>query len=255
MLWYKAWLDTRWRFLIGLVLLTCSAVGIVFTYPRVLRLMPLVPTLDLGGELGRRVREAAELAREYRGFVWSQWFRQTPTQIGTLFAVFLGSGGLVTGGSGSGGLFTLSLPASRNRVLGVRAAAGLWELAALALVPSLLIPLVSPAVGASYSVVDALTHALCLFVGGSVFFSLAILLSTVFGDLWRPLLMALLVAVLVGVCEMVLRDASRFGIFTLMSGEVYFRSHAVPWVGLVTSATLSVALLYGASVSFARRDF
>ena len=26
MLWYKAWLETRWRFITGLVLLVCAAV-------------------------------------------------------------------------------------------------------------------------------------------------------------------------------------------------------------------------------------
>src|SRR5206468_435339 len=114
MLWYKSWLDTRWRFLIGLALLMLAAAGAVFTYPKVLQLMPMVPT-DVGGELGRRVREAAQLSREYRGYIWSQWFRQTPTQLGTLFAVLLGSGGLFGHGSGDGALFTLSLPVSRSQ--------------------------------------------------------------------------------------------------------------------------------------------
>src|SRR5260370_15354436 len=35
MLWYKSWLETRWRFLIGLVLLLFSALSTVFTYPQV----------------------------------------------------------------------------------------------------------------------------------------------------------------------------------------------------------------------------
>ena len=29
MLWYKSWLETRWRFLIGFALLTLSAMGCV----------------------------------------------------------------------------------------------------------------------------------------------------------------------------------------------------------------------------------
>ena len=35
MLWQKMWLETRWRFLIGLALMACSAGGVVFTYPHV----------------------------------------------------------------------------------------------------------------------------------------------------------------------------------------------------------------------------
>ena len=33
MLWYKAWLDTRWRFLIGLALLVSIALGNALSYP------------------------------------------------------------------------------------------------------------------------------------------------------------------------------------------------------------------------------
>src|SRR5437899_6912286 len=79
MLWYKSWLETRWRFLIGLGLLLCSAAATVFTYPQVLKLIPMVPT-NAGGPLGQRIREAAELSREYRGYVWSQWFRENLSQ-------------------------------------------------------------------------------------------------------------------------------------------------------------------------------
>ena len=82
MLWYKSWLETRWRFLIGLALLLCLAGATVFTYPQVMKLMPMVPT-NVTGPLGERIREAAALARDYRGYVWSQWFRQN------LIAVFV----------------------------------------------------------------------------------------------------------------------------------------------------------------------
>src|SRR5258708_1825514 len=147
MLWHKAWMETRWRFSIGLMLLMCSAAGVVFTWPQVVRLMPLAQSLDVGGGDGRQVKEKGELSRGHRGYVWSHWFRQELMQMGTLFAVLLGTGGLLSQPSGGAVLFTLSMPASRNRVLGVRAAAGLAELLVLAMVPSLLIPLLSPAVG------------------------------------------------------------------------------------------------------------
>src|SRR5260370_29538358 len=135
MLWYKSWLETRWRFLIGLVLLMCSAAATVLAYPKVMKLMPLVPTLALSGEIGRRIKEAAELVRDYRGYVWSQWFRQNLTQTWTIFAVLLGTGGLLSQTSAGGALFTLSIPASRHPPLGGRAVPGLAELPGLALVP------------------------------------------------------------------------------------------------------------------------
>src|SRR5438128_4088608 len=161
MLWYKSWLETRWRFLIGLALLLCSAAATVFSYPQVMKLMPMVPT-NVSGPMGERIREAAELARDYRGYVWSQWFRQNGRQWTTLFAIILGTAGLLTPSSGA--LFTLSLPVSRRRLLGIRAATGLSELLLLAFLPALVIPMLSPAIRENYNVGNALVHSACLFV-------------------------------------------------------------------------------------------
>jgi ABC-2 type transport system permease protein len=255
MLWYKSWLETRWRFLIGLALLIVLAAGTVFQYPAVLKLLPLASGIDTSGPMGRMISEAVDVQREYRGFVWWHWFRQNLTQIWTLFAILLGSGSLLSKASGGAALFTLSLPASRSRLLAVRSATALAELAVLAFVPSLLIPLLSPAIGESYGVRDVVVHGACLFIGGSVFFSLALLLSTVFGDLWRPLAIACAVAVVLALSEQILRDLWRFGTFHAMSAEVYFRRGALPWPGLLISVAASVAMLYGATVNLAQRDF
>src|SRR5687767_1949460 len=125
MLWYKSWLETRWRFLIGLFVLLCSAAGAVLVYPQVVKMTASIPT-DMPGMLGDRVREAAELSRSYRGYVWANWFRQNLTQMGTLIAILLGTASLVS--ESGGALFTLSLPVTRQRLLHVRAAAGLAQL-------------------------------------------------------------------------------------------------------------------------------
>ena len=255
MLWYKAWLETRWRFLIGLAILLVTAGGVVIGYPRVMELMPLVPKTDTGGELGRLIKEAAELARTYRGYVWSQWFRQNLSQTWTLLAVLLGTGGLLAQTSGGGALFTLSLPVTRNQLVGVRAATALVELLVLALVPSLLIPALSPAIDQSYSIVDALVHAGCLFVAGTVFFSIAFLLSTVFSDVWRPALIALCVAFALALLERVLRDSGGFGLYRVMTAESYFRTGVLPWLGLLASTVVSIAMLYAAIKNMARQDF
>src|SRR6185503_5391472 len=112
---YKSWLETRWRFLIGLVLLMIVAAGNVFEYPQVLKLMPLTGTIDTSNEMGRLLKASADLSREFRGHVWLQWFKQNTTQMGTLFAVLLGSGGVLAQSSGGALLFTLSLPIPRTR--------------------------------------------------------------------------------------------------------------------------------------------
>ena len=256
MLWYKAWLDTRGRFLIGALLLPCAAIFMVLAYPRVVGLLPSMPRVDASGPLGRQIGEALEMMRDYRGYVWSQWFRQTPTNAGALFAALLGTGGLVTSPSGGGAaLFTLSLPATRHRLIAVRAASGLAQWFALALASSLVIPLVSPIVGETYSVGTALVHGLCMFAGGSVIYSLALLLSTFFSDLWRPWLITLAATVPIAFAEQMSPELSRFGLFGVMTGQHFFRTGGVPWLGLLAAGAVSAALLSAAAVIFSRRDF
>jgi hypothetical protein len=253
MLWYKAWLETRWRFLIGLALLSLSATGTVLTYPHVVRVIAQMPAPDLSGPLGSRIAEAIDLSRSYRGYVWGHAFRQNLSQMLLLFAVLLGTGGLLHQASGGGGaLFTLSLPVTRERLGFVRAGTGLLELLALAFVPPLALPLLSPGIGQRYALSDALAHGACLFFAGSVFFSLTFLLSTVFGDLWRPPLLVLCLAFAFAMGEWMLGSFWPIGI---MIGESYFRGQGLPWLGLLVSAAVSVSLLYAASKNLERQDF
>lgn len=255
MLWYKAWLETRWRFAIGLALLLVVACGTVFDYPAVARLMPAVPRIDTSGPMGQILSRAIEVQRDYRGFIWWQWFRQNLLQLWTFFAILLGSGGLFSKASDGATLFTLSIPVSRNRLLGVRAAAGLLESFALAFLPSLVVPLLSPAIGQRYPVGDVLVHGACVFAAGSVFFGLAFLLTTVFSDLWRPLLITCAAAVVIGVCEPFLLSEPYYGVFGAMSGELYFRTGHWPWLGLAAGVATTAALLYAASINVNNRDF
>jgi ABC-type transport system involved in multi-copper enzyme maturation permease subunit len=254
MLWYKAFLDTRGRFLIGLALLPCAAIFMVLTYPRVVALLPAVSGIDTTGAIGQQIGEAIELSRDYRGYVWSQWFRQTPTSTGALFAALLGTGGLAASAAG-GTLFMLSLPASRMRLMAVRAGSGLAQWLVLALVSSLAIPLSSPAVAESYHFGTALVHGLCLFVGGAVIYSLALLLSTLFADLWRPWLIALAIVMPLAFVEQMVPGSSPVGLSSVMTGEQFFRTGELPWAGLAVATAVSGALLYVAALNFSRRDF
>ena len=253
MLWNKAWLETRWQFVIGLAIVICSAVGVVLVWPRVMQLLPLASQMEAGGVIGRQIREAAEVQSTYRGYVWSNWFSQNLTNLGTVLAALLGTGGLLS--RRSGGRYMLSLPILRSQLIVTRAAAGLAELLVLVLAPSLLIPLLSPAIGRAYGIGEALIHGLCLFVAAATFFSLSLWLSTVFSDFWRPMLISLSVAIVLGSFESPMIGLLPSGIFHVMSAESYFRRGELPWSGLAASAVASTAMLYGAAIQIARQDF
>jgi hypothetical protein len=256
MLWYKAWLETRWRFLIGLALLLMGACGMAVEYHAVQGLMPLASSLPAGdGVLARVVQRAIAVESTYRGYVWWNWFGQNLPHLWILFAAIIGTGGLVAQASTGESLFTLSMPASRTAILATRVATGLGELLVLAFAPSLVIPVLSAAVGQSFGVGDALVFGACVFVAGSMFFSLASLLSTVFEDPWRPALITCGLAVLIGGYEAVMPRLAPYGILYAMTGESYLESGALPWPGLLAGAVLSTLFLYAATISVARRDF
>jgi ABC-2 type transport system permease protein len=256
MLWRKAWLETRWRFISALVILTLLAGSNVFEYLATARLIAGLDTTSIpsngSGMLGAVIRDAIEMQKDFRGFIWYSTFRDNLTGGGILFAILLGCGGLLSEASKGSALFTLALPVTRRRLFGVRTFTGLAQCFVMAIVPPLTIPLLAPAINQRFAVVDTLAHGFCLFVVASLFFALASYLSTLFADIWRPLMISAGIACMLAVASFALPPLD---IFSVMNGASYFRSGSLPWTGLLTSAVLAMALLYSAAETLERQDF
>jgi len=250
MLWHKAWVDTRWRFILGLVLLLVRACGSSLTFPKVrdfLGAMQLPVVAD--EETAAAFRESLEFMRSFRGYAWSQWFSQSFPMLLTIFAALLGSGSpLVKGGSGA--LFSLALPVTRGRWIGTRSGIALAELFVLAVAPSLVFAALAPLIGEQFAATESLVYGLSAFVGTSLFLGLAVFLSTLFNDVWRPLLLTCAGALAIGV--VVPHD---YSLFQAMGGRSYFFSGTPAWPELLMSAAGAAALMYAATGRIARRDF
>lgn len=251
-LWRKAWMETRWRFLTGLAVLLLSAAATVAAYPAVRDLVSRVP--DAHEALGPRAAEAARLAATFRGYIWAEWFLRNLPLLWSLFAVLLGTGGLVAQAS-RGALFTLSLPVSRRTVIGIRVGTSLIELLLLAVVPSMGVVVLASTVGESHGISEALIHALCVFAGGLPFFGLAVLLSSAFADVWRPILIGVCAVFVASLAEDVLGRLGGSGLFRLMSAEEYFVQGAVPWLNLLAGLLTGAALIWLGILNAVRRDF
>ncbi len=250
MVWYKSWLDTRWRFVFGLAVMGLMAFGILFNYSFSAQAISTLGANPDAFTSNATIKEAIRIEQTYRGFVWYQWFRQNLAQSGTVLGVILGVSHIFA--SSRGGLFALSLPASRTQWVAARTATGLAEFFALAAIPSVAISVLSPFINQHYSIVDTLAHATCFFVAAAVFYSLAFLLSTMFDDIYRPLLLAIAVACAMGLAE---AHFDFNGLFHVMSGHRYFESGSLPWLGLFSSAAASAGMLYGATVNIVHKDF
>jgi hypothetical protein len=252
MLWLKTWLDTRLRFLIGFALLVVSACGIAVSYVQVEQLIPMVRASNVpDGPLTQRIEEAMAIQSTFNGFVWSQWFGGNLTTLATFFAAILGSGNPLSG-SARGVTFSLALPVSRTSWLTSRMALGLAELFALIIVPSLLIVLLAPMIGQTYDLTAAVVHSLGVFIVGAVFFACAVLLSTIFNGVFRPLLITCAIAFVVGMLEALFVQR---GPFATMAAESYFREGAVPVIGWLVSIAVTAGLLYSAAKKVESQDF
>ena len=131
------------------MILTVLAGSNVYDYLATQQLLPRLnvttesPAAEATG-LAAMIREAIEVQKDFRGFVWYQAFRQNLTQMGVFFAVLLGCGGLLHESSKGSALFTLSLPVTRKQLLGARTGDGTGAVLAISMVPPLAISILAP---------------------------------------------------------------------------------------------------------------
>lgn len=254
MLWYKAWLDTRWRFLIGLALLVCTAVANALTYPLAQTMIAeAARNSGADGLLAGELDWSYQLAGTFRGYIWAQFVHENLYYLWTLFAVLLAADGPLS--QRSGAIFTLSLPVSRRRLCAVRAGTHLGELALLSLLPLLAISLAAPLIGHSYPLADALVFAIHMWIGGTFFYCLTLLLAAFFEDRWRPILITLAVVVGAGVGNEFTPLLAKLGPARVMTGHSYFFSATPAWTGLFILLTAAALLLHFALRSIENRDF
>jgi ABC-2 type transport system permease protein len=191
-LWYKAWLETRFRFLIGAALVCGLCAFFVLGNPYILW------TWDEHKQLHPLEAELPWILRatsDYTYFIWHFVFARLLQQLWVLFAVIIGFGGLSRENAQGTAGFTLSLPVSRRRMVCVRAAVGCIEVATLGLIPALVIPALSVFIGKPYPAFQALSHALLMVLGGLVFFGLGVLLSTAIESEHTPALIGVALVV------------------------------------------------------------
>jgi len=169
MLFYKAWLESRTRFLLSGI--TMAALVALFVF------------------MNRDVRaDVAYLNTTYAQYLWSAIYKGYLRDIFVIVVLLLGMGGLgrerAYGTSG----FTLTLPVSRWRLTATRAGVGLAESTIIAFLPAILLTLLSPLVNETYPWSQALHFAVLWAFGGSFVFAIGFLASALFaGEYSAPI--------------------------------------------------------------------
>ncbi|KAA6459541.1 ABC transporter permease [Acidobacteria bacterium AB60] len=158
MLLYKAWLESRARFLLGLLALAgLSAVFVLFNQD----VRTVVTDHDMS----------------YVEYIWRGIFKGQLRDIYVILTLLLGLGGLDRERSYGTAGHTLALPVSRWRLIAARGLTGIVETAVLAILPASLVPALSPFVHESYSWLLAFQFGALWTIGGTLIFAIGFLAS------------------------------------------------------------------------------
>ena len=246
MLRYKSWLDSQLWFYLGLMALSAQVIALYMSYP-----MDPATTYP-NGALGVTAAEMTRLRTdEFRGYIWLRWFSTTMLLIWPVFAIRLAGTGLE---ESAGREYLLSLPTTRRRIAISRLTVSAGQIAAITIVPSLLVCAMAPLQGQRYPVSDALIHSAILMVGSLGLFGLTMFLRVMTRDVAAYVAMGSLVF-LVGLFTFLVKGFTPYSIFRVMNGADYFFNHHVPWTGLALSATVGCTLIWLSMRIVERRDF
>ena len=226
MLWYKAWLESRTRFLLAALAIAGSCACSVLLHRDGLQLFDRPPT--------------------YVEYIWELVYKGYLRELFLLLTLLLGVGGLLRERDFGTASFTLGLPVTRLRVVSVRAALGLAEVVALSLLPALVIPSLSPLTGQSYPWSQALQFAVLWAVAGALIFMMGFLASSLFGGEYTAPVVAFLG--LLGysvIADLPFFERHSLDVNDIMSGTgmPYFQQHGSLLVGPVPWNALGVILL------------
>jgi hypothetical protein len=222
MLWYKGWLETRWKLLFLLVFYT--AVFIIGA-----NTPPAAPA-------GSNASALMGLAR-------------LSTMIVMFACVMMAGAGIatqpsfvVTKGLHGSTLFTLSLPVSRFRLLATRVSLGWLEMAGVtASVCGLWLTL--PLMRAVVTPLEMFRYAITLVACGSVFYSVSVLLGTFFDEAWRIWGSMLAIGALLLLFDKTPVPAA-LNIFRAMAEGSPLIAHSMPWTPMALSVGLGAVLFF-----------
>jgi hypothetical protein len=152
--------------------------------------------------------------------------------------------------------FTLSLPVSRLRLLGVRTAMGLLELLGATLLCAaalrFLLPVMLPEL--SFATLDFVRYAFTMFACLTAFLSIATLLSTFLDEMWSAW-GTMLIAAGLGVLASYLSVPDNINPFRVIGPAGPLVTHTIPWVAMAISVAVAVGMWIAAATVVQKRDY
>lgn len=238
MIWYKAWLESRWRFLICLALIATIVGADIYQAHLNMPRMGMRPD-----EFGR--------------YVWKIYFTRFQL-LWILSVLVLSMGGLLRERGAGTADFSLSLPVSRRYWVAVRSGMAAAQASVLALIPVAVVPVTALAAGYSYPFFEAAKFSILVLLTGLFILALGILYSTCFQAEYTGVALGIATVFLMTV--LVNPIAGRYPFLGMTNGEDYLDhawhlANGWPLTAIFTKLLLAAALWEAANRVVERRDY
>jgi ABC-type transport system involved in multi-copper enzyme maturation permease subunit len=251
MLFFKAWRESRARFLLSAATIAVLCTGVVLLNARI---------QSNPGQILPGFR-----ATTYSEHVYDFIYSGTAKGLFVMLMLFIGLSGLLRERRRGTAPFTLALPVTRSQFIGTQIVVGVLEVIGVAALPVLLIPTLSPFVGRSYPVTESLHFAVLWLGGGLMMFALAFLCSILFAGEYTALVVAFLGLFAVPLAAQVpalepyrvnfLQTMGEFGTMHWNPEHTLLLPSPLPWLRLLVFFGISTTLLYAALGVAKRQDF
>lgn len=248
---YKAWRESRTRFLLSAGAIATLCATVVLFNAQMQHNPGLVP---------HGFRAAA-----YNEHVYHFVYSGTAKGIFAMLVLFTGLGGLARERHRGSAPFTLALPATRTQMILSQIAVGWAEIVAMAALPLLLVPTLSAVVNQSYPLGVALHFALLWVAGGLMIFGLAYLCAVLFVGDYTGLIVAFLTMFGVPLVARVpllerfqlnfLMTMGEFGTMHWNLAHTMLLPSPMPWARMLVFCAIGIALLWVALSVSRRQDF
>ncbi|MHB9094898.1 MAG: ABC transporter permease [Eubacteriales bacterium] len=245
-LWNKEFRAGRLKFLAGLAVLTITAVSLPFIQDYTIRLMEKNPLPEFA--TGQLV-----FLKDFRYWMWSQWFGKNLVQIGSIIAIVFGAGIISSEVSDKTIQFLLSKPVRRQEVFTIKYVVSLIYLALAVAVSSIAAYVAALSTGHHFPTGEFLQYIFVAIAGLGVVFSIAVYLSTVFDRTLKSVVGSMLIAVALSAPGYI-PALAKYSLYLQMSGYTIFSGAGFPVIPVILLVVISVGLHILGRKRFSRRD-
>lgn len=242
---HKAWMETRFRFCWGLlVVLAIVSRTVLKASAEMTKIGQLTPWTHMS----------------FPHYLWVNLYDESLLVVWLSFAVILAVGGLGQELANGVSAFSLSLPVRRRDWLFARTGIVLLELVLFGFVPALLIPPLSGVAGFSYPFSQTVQFAVLLVGVGLVFTGLTILVAHITGSEVTSMATSLCTMGAFFVLVKRVPALDRFDIFDTMTGvdmldrQTYLLRGNLPLGTLAGTVAAFTGMLVAATIIIERRD-